>query len=479
MKSATARSGEVAMRKVRNSLKAVKIMNSTGRKNEKCAGVITINAGLSELARAYRKRGVAVGSITLRRGGEIYKYRIAASAANAQLIEAQFKSLTIAVSCLSPISGELAEILRTRTTYAAMAAVDWKETPTQLKLVGETLAQPSKMIGTSKQIRELLADIDRAARSTHAVLILGESGTGKTTAASMIHQRGARANQRFVDVNCAAIPDALVESELFGHEKGAFTGAVACKTGLFEIAHKGTLFLDEIGEMKLELQAKLLAAIEQHRIRRVGGTIDLTCDVRIIAASSRDLQQMVVEGKFREDLYYRLSVLEIPIPPLRQRRDDIPSLLLEQFRREQLESRMTTPFEIEDGAIDELTAYSWPGNIRQLHNVVARLSSRAENGTRISHVATCRELARFTQQPFNSSLSSKDGSVLLPADCRKLLPGESLQQFSLRVKRALIEAVRVHAGSVTAASARLGIDRTALYRRQSKLNPSNKQPMGT
>src|SRR6266446_5764679 len=185
-------------------------MDSTSRKNEKCAGVTAITAGLSELARAYRKRGVAIGSITLRRGGETFEHRIAASSANAQLIEAQFKSLTITVSCLSPISGELAETLRARTTYAAMAAVDWKKIPTQLKLVGATLAQPSKMIGTSKQIRELLADIDRAARSTHAVLILGESGTGKTTAASMIHKRSARASQPFIDVNCAAIPDALV-----------------------------------------------------------------------------------------------------------------------------------------------------------------------------------------------------------------------------------------------------------------------------
>jgi len=335
------------------------------------------------------------------------------------------------------------------------------------------------MIGASKQIRELLADIDRAARSTHAVLILGESGTGKTTAASMIHQRSARASQPFVEVNCPAIPDALVESELFGHEKGAFTGAMCCKRGLFEISGGGTLFLYEIGEMKLELQPKLLAAIEQHKIRRLGGAIDIKCDVRIIAASSRDLQRMVVEGRFREDLYYRLSVLEITIPPLRQRRDDIQPLLHERFRREQHEARMATPFEIEDAAIDELTAYSWPGNIRQLHNVVARLSSRAENGTRISHAATCRELARFNEQRLNTSLSSKDGSVLLPADCRKLLPGESLQQFSLRVKRTLIETVRVHTGSVTAASARLRVNRTTLSKLQSRLNPSTKQPMGT
>jgi transcriptional regulator with PAS, ATPase and Fis domain len=188
---------------------------------------------------------------------------------------------------------------------------------------------------------------------------------------------------------------------------------------------------------------------------------------------------MVIEGRFREDLYYRLSVLEITIPPLRQRREDIQPLLLDRFRREQHEARMTTPFEIEDAALDELTTYHWPGNIRQLHNFVARLSSRAENGTRISRAATCRELARFNQQPLNTSLLSKDGPVLLPDDCRKLLPGESLQQFRLRVKRTLIETVRVHTGSVTAASARLRVDRSALSKLQSKLNPSGKQLEGT
>jgi DNA-binding NtrC family response regulator len=201
--------------------------------------------------------------------------------------------------------------------------------------------------------------------------------------------------------------------------------------------------------------------------------------VRIIAASSRDLQEMVVQGKFREDLYYRLSVLDIPIPPLRQRRADIPLLLLDRFRCEQHESRLTTPFEIEEAAIKELTAYHWPGNIRQLHNVVARLSTRAENRARITHAAVCRELGRFNQQRINTSISSNDGSVLLPADCRKLLPGESLQQFSLRVKRTLIETVRVHTGSVTAASARLRVDRSALSKLQSRLNPSSKQPIGT
>ena len=154
------------------------------------------------------------------------------------------------------------------------------------------------MLGVSDHMKELIADIERAARSTHVVLILGESGTGKTTAACMIHERSTRAAKPFIDINCAAIPDTLIESELFGYEKGAFTGAIASKQGLFELADQGTLFLDEIGELKLELQAKLLTAIERQKIRRLGGTKDIRCNLRIIAASSRDLQRMVREGKF-------------------------------------------------------------------------------------------------------------------------------------------------------------------------------------
>ena len=171
------------------------------------------------------------------------------------------------------------------------------------------------MLGTSSQMRELRLEISRAVRSDHSVLIKGESGTGKATAATMIHEQSARSAKPFVDINCAALPDTLLESELFGYEKGAFTGAGTIKKGLFETAEGGTLFLDEIAEMKPELQAKLLTAIEQKKIRRLGSTKDIRCHVRIITASSRNIQTMIKDGRFREELYYRIAVLEIQIVP--------------------------------------------------------------------------------------------------------------------------------------------------------------------
>jgi transcriptional regulator with PAS, ATPase and Fis domain len=443
-------------------------MNLTKRKSQAYDVVATIPAGLAELARAFHKRHVIIGSITLKRGGQTYEHKIIDNCSNTHLIEAHFESVTIIVSCLSPISGDLAEMLQARTNYAAIAAASWKDIPTQLKLVEET-APRSKMTGTSKQLRELIADISRAARSTHAVLILGESGTGKTTAASMIHEASARASQRFVDVNCAAIPDTLVESELFGHEKGAFTGAMACKRGLFEMADGGTLFLDEIGELKFELQAKLLTAIEQQKIRRLGGTVDIKCNVRILVASSRDLQRMVIEGKFREDLYYRLAVLEISIPPLRDRREDIPILVHERLIHEQQRSATPNAIEIEDAAIKELASYDWPGNIRQLHNVIARLSTHADKNTPITARSTRKEIARFNQAS-KKSCTKNDESIFLPAECRMLLPGESLKQFNARVNRKVIETVRDCTGSMKAASARLDFDRSALSKLLSRLS---------
>jgi transcriptional regulator with PAS, ATPase and Fis domain len=300
-------------------------------------------------------------------------------------------------------------------------------------------------------------------------LILGESGTGKTTAASVIHERGPRANKPFVNVNCAAIPDSLVESELFGYEKGAFTGAVGSKKGLFELADQGTLFLDEIGELKIELQAKLLTAIEQQKIRRLGGTVDIKCNVRIIVASSHDLQQMVVEGNFREDLYYRLAVLDISIPPLRDRREDIPILVRDRLIHEPQRSGILGAIEMEDAAIKELATYHWPGNIRQLHNVIARLSTHADKNTPITAGSARKEIARFNHTS-NKSRSRNDESIFLPAECRKLLPGESLQQFSARVKRIVIETVRDSTGSMKAASVRLDFERSALTKLLSRLS---------
>jgi transcriptional regulator with PAS, ATPase and Fis domain len=446
-------------------------MNSGSIRSKKQAHVTTIIEGLSKLAQAYQHRNVAVTCITLKRGKEIYEHSVAEAEPTVTLCEIKdrFENAIVTVSCNSLMSADVNADLQSLTTWAASASPKWIQPATHLTLVKQAAPTPTKMLGASKQMQELISDIDRAARSAHAVLILGESGTGKTTAASMIHECSPRAAKPFVDINCAAIPDSLVESELFGYEKGAFTGAVGSKKGLFELADQGTLFLDEIGELKFELQAKLLAAIEQQKFRRLGGTVDIKCNVRIIVASSRDLQRMVVEGKFREDLYYRLAVLEISIPPLRDRREDIPLLVHDRLIHEQQRSSIQGAVEIEDAAIRELTTYHWPGNIRQLHNVIARLTTRAEKNKALTAGSVRKEIERF-ERTSNKSLTTNDESILLPAECRMLLPGESLKQFNARVNRKVIETVRDCTGSMKAASARLDFDRSALSKLLSRLS---------
>lgn len=228
----------------------------------------------------------------------------------------------------------------------------------------------SGFIGKSVKMQEIYALIEKVAASTATVLILGESGTGKELAARAIHYNGPRREKRFVAVNCGAIPENLMESELFGHRKGAFTGAVADRVGYFEQAEGGTLFLDEIGEVPLQLQAKLLRVLQEREFRRVGDNVDRKSDVRIVAASNRDLEEQVRSGGFREDLYYRLDVVQVMMPPLRQRPEDIP-ILVEHFYKKfagESEGRQI----ITNDALNILMAYPFPGNIRELENLVER-----------------------------------------------------------------------------------------------------------
>ncbi len=230
----------------------------------------------------------------------------------------------------------------------------------------------SSMIGASSPIQEIFKVISKIARSPATVLVSGESGTGKELVAYEIHRNSNRASKPFVKINCAAIPATLIESELFGYEKGAFTGAVGSKPGRFELAHEGSLFLDEVAEMSLEMQVKLLRVLQQQEFERVGGVNTIQVDVRIITATNKDLEAEVKAGRFREDLYYRLNVVPVRLPPLRDRRDDI-ELLLKYFLgklNEKLKKNITglTP-----ETLIALKAYSWPGNIRQLENVLERM----------------------------------------------------------------------------------------------------------
>lgn len=235
-----------------------------------------------------------------------------------------------------------------------------------------SIIQKYELIGSSQAMRDLKNQIGMIAKGDSRVLILGESGTGKELAARAIHSLSKRANASFVEVNCAAIPQELIESELFGHEKGAFTGAVDRKIGKFELANGGTLFLDEIGDMSPLTQAKLLRVIETQKFQRVGGIKDINVDVRIISATNKDLSEEIKTGKFREDLYYRLNVVPIYIPPLRQRKEDIPELIeyfIDEYQKEKGWKRKILTKE----ALRMLQNYDWPGNVRELKNAVERL----------------------------------------------------------------------------------------------------------
>lgn len=228
----------------------------------------------------------------------------------------------------------------------------------------------SEIIGVSIAIREVLEMARRVAASDAAVLILGESGTGKELVAHEVHGASPRGHKPFVAVNCSAIPGGLLESELFGHEKGAFTGAGRQKRGRFELAAGGTIFLDEIGDMSSELQAKLLRFLQDHTLQRVGGSLDITVDVRIVAATNRDLDAAVADGSFREDLYFRLNVVNIVIPPLRDRKEDIPPLV-GHFLRKHAE-RGSKPKRMSPKAMRVMMNYDWPGNVRELENAIHR-----------------------------------------------------------------------------------------------------------
>lgn len=252
-----------------------------------------------------------------------------------------------------------------------MVNIDADEVDNTLALESEL---PLKMVGKSMAMRELLSIVRRAAPTPWTVLISGETGTGKELIARLLHLMSPRREHPFVAVNCAAMPENLVESELFGHEKGAFTGAVGLRRGHFEIAGGGTLMLDEVGELPLGTQAKLLRALQEKKITRVGGEKEIEVDIRLLAATNRDLSKMVNAGTFREDLFYRLKVIEVEIPPLRNRREDIPDLVNALLERHGLSG-----VKFASDAINTLARYHFPGNIRELEHIVQRASTLARS----------------------------------------------------------------------------------------------------
>jgi DNA-binding NtrC family response regulator len=306
-----------------------------------------------------------------------------------------------------------------------------------------------RLVGNSAEMRKIYHVIEQAAPTNASVLISGESGTGKELVAQTIHQLSARARAPYVPINCVAIPDMLLESELFGHEKGAFTGAIERRPGCFEIADHGTLFLDEIAEMTPPTQVKLLRVLQERAFRRLGGRAEQAVDVRIIAATNIDPLNAVYEGKLREDLYYRLNVFEIKLPSLRDRKSDLP-LLIEHFVNEYNARHGRSVAALEPQAMDLLGAYSWPGNVRELRNVLERATIVA-NG----HFVTTDDLPRLVDLA-RTPLSS--------APVRGLAPGLTVAE----AEQQLIEVTMEHTnGNKTRAAELLGISLKTLH---NKLN---------
>lgn len=251
-------------------------------------------------------------------------------------------------------------------------ALEKKDLVTETKVLRKKVAGVADIVGESDTIQEVKSTIDRVAPTEARVLITGPNGTGKELVAKWLHARSNRAQAPLVELNCAAIPSELIESELFGHEKGSFTSAIKQKKGRFEQANGGTLFLDEIGDMSLSAQAKVLRALQEHKITRVGGDKAIKVDVRVIAATNKDLKKEIEENNFREDLYHRLSVILIHVPPLKDRVDDVP-LLVEKFLQDIASEYQTPAKKITPDALDVLKSFEWTGNIRELRNVVERL----------------------------------------------------------------------------------------------------------
>ena len=308
------------------------------------------------------------------------------------------------------------------------------------------LDRQTAIIGVSEPVRVLRDQIAKAAPTSGRVLIQGENGSGKELVARAIHALSARRDGPFVEVNCAAIPEELIESELFGHERGAFTGALARRRGKFEAADGGTLFLDEIGDMSLKTQAKVLRALEEQAFERVGGRDTVKVDVRVIAASNRDLPALIVQGQFREDLFYRLNVIPIDVPPLRARQDDIPALVdhfIAVFCTENGKRLKTVSGE----ALAWFLAYDWPGNVRELRNMVERLV-----------IMTPADVIGPEDLP--APLRPKETAT--GAEARE----RSLKEARDAFERAYILAeLRTHDWNMTRTAERLGIERSHLYRK--------------
>ena len=309
-----------------------------------------------------------------------------------------------------------------------------------------------EIVGTSYPVRQVLERIEKVAPTDARVLISGENGTGKELVARAIHRLSSRSSRPFIEVNCAAIPSELIESALFGHIKGSFTGAVADQAGKFEQADTGTLFLDEIGDMSPDAQAKVLRALEQGVISRVGGSKPIDVDVRVIAATNKDLERQIDEGEFREDLFYRLNVVPIQMPPLRERRDDIP-MLVQHFTDIMTQREGMSPRSFETAAIDRLQSFAWAGNVRELRNTVERLL-----------ILAAGDSVRVEDVDLLATARSGGGSL-----GGELLSTENFSDFKDGAERAYIQQkLRENDWNVAETARRIDMPRSNLYKKIEK-----------
>jgi Nif-specific regulatory protein len=353
---------------------------------------------------------------------------VSTNSANRASLEADFRLLTL----LAQLIAQAVKLRQQANEQVEYYRLENNKLQEQIK----KHFRPDNMIGNSRAMQTVHHSIEQVAGSKSTVLIRGESGVGKELVAHAIHTRSPREGKAFVKINCAALPDGIVETELFGHERGAFAGAIAMRKGRFELAHRGTIFLDEIGELPLQTQAKLLRILQEREFERVGGSETLRCDVRVVVATNRPLEEFVEEGKFRQDLYYRLNVFPIYVPALRERKTDILQLadfFVEKYNKANNKEirRISTP------AIDMMMSYHWPGNVRELENCIERASLLATDD-----VIHGYHLPPTLQTPAGNPQENRS----------------TLQAALDGVEREMIiDVLKTHCGNMAAAARQLGL----------------------
>ena len=384
------------------------------------------------------------------------------------------------VEFLSQISGQIAIAVENALAYREISELKDKLAQEKLYLEEEIRNEMNfeQIIGNSSTLKHVLQLVETVAPSDSTVLLLGETGTGKELIARAIHDRSQRKDRTLVKLNCAAIPTGLLESELFGHERGAFTGAIGQKIGRMELADKGTLFLDEVGDIPVEIQPKLLRALQEREFERLGSTHTRRVNVRLVAATNRDLEKMIAAREFRQDLFYRLNVFPIRVPPLRERREDIP--LLVSYFVQRLAKQMQKKIEaIPTAVMKGLTAWEWPGNIRELENFIERAVILTRGKSLEAPLAELRKLNRDepthpAAQQTHEDIARIVKETINALSNKKSVPDEHVKQQRDEIVRALTES-KGRVGGADGAAARMGMNRTTLLSRMKKLGIDPKQ----